>query len=603
MFSRGSIRTAVADVDGDGRNELLAATRQGIEIRDADDLHRRRQLLPMEYSGWVEAVDLDGDGRLDLVVSRYQDGRTYECESAVFWNGPEGLTAARVTHLETAGAVGATAGDLDGDGVPEIIFNNTMGGPSQNDPDFPMYVYLGNEAGEYDASRRLELPTGGGTNTYVMADLDLDGYADLVFVSPEGLRLFHGGPEGFHPDRHTILRAQGQMIHFVLVGDFNRDGWLDLLAVAYTYDDKPETMGNSSVLYYGSLEGFSEENSVGIPTYCGGIGQVADIDNDGWLDFLVYNKHGYLSAYLGGPDGFSQERMWKMPLHGSGAGGLACITPADLNGDGYLDLIGVVMGHYARAESGFYIMRGGPDGYSPERTEFHPTTASSIAISVADVNNNGHLDLLVPAYSTQFTRELPAHIYWGREQGIDFDNPTPIPCDSSCAFLPVDISGNGYVDVLAVCHRNDLGHQVESLLFWNGPGGLSFDRVTRVPAMGPHLASSRDFGNAFTREPLENYISPPHAMDGQRPMRLSWTAQVPDNTRLRFQLRQAHEEEGLAAAPWHGPDGEGSYYEEPNTVDYLGDGAQWLQYKATFVHTNGCRSPKLEEVRVEFTKS
>ena len=290
-----------------------------------------------------------------------------------------------------------------------------------------------------------------------------------------------------------------------------------------------------------------------------------------------------------------------MPLHGSsGAAGMEAVTPADLNGNGYLDLIGAVMGHYMREDSGFYIMRGGPEGYSPERTEFHRTDASSIMISAADLNNNGYLDLLVPAYSTKFTRELPAHIYWGGAVGIDFEHPTTIPCDSSCAFMPVDITGNGYVDVLAVCHRNDLGHQVDSLLFWNGPEGLDFAAPTRIPAMGPHLASSRDFGNAYTREPLENYVSPACELHGRRPHRIGWEATVPQNTAVRLQLRGADTEQALAATAWTGPEGEGSGYEASGSTVVGMENARWIQYRATLIHANGCRSPQLTEVRVCF---
>jgi hypothetical protein len=601
MFAQGAVRTAVADVDGDGNNELLVAALEGIEIRARDDLQKVRQLLPLKYSDWVEAVDLDDDGRPELVVSRYQDGRNYETDSAIFWNGPAGLSTERATYLPSGGAVGATAADLDGDGRPEIIFNNTMGGPSQINPDFPLYVYLGNQENDYDPARRLELPTGGGTNTHILADLNQNDFADLVFNSPEGLRIFHGGPDGLQPQRYTILSTRAKMTYYVLVGDFDKDGWLDLLAIAYTYDDKPETLANSSQLFYGGPDGFSPERSVVVPTFCGGNAQIADVDQDGWLDLIVYNKRGYLSIYLGGPDGFCEERMWKIPLEAPGAGGVACINCADLNGNGYLDLIAVIMGHYTRGDSGFFILHGGPDGYSPERTEFHPTDASSIMVSVADLNNNGHLDLLVPAYSTKFTRELPAYIFWGNDRGFDFDNPLAIPCDSSCAFLAVDISGNGYKDLLAVCHRNDLGHQVESLLFWNGPEGLSFDQVSRLPALGPHLSSPRDFGNAYSREPLENYISPAYNTEGRKPLRLSWTAKVPAKTQLKFQLRWAPNEQDLENAPWTGPDGKDSFYQEPGTsIAAVDHQARWLQYKAALVSLNGCLSPGLEEVRVDF---
>ena len=599
MFCQGAIRVEVADVDGDGRNELLFATRDGVEIRTQDDLNNTAVLLPMTHCDWIKAVDLDGDDRPDLVASRYQNGKTYETESAVFWNSVDGFSKDRVTWLPTAGAMGCTAGDLDGDGRPEVIFNNTMGGPSQFDPDFPVYIYLGNEACEYSPSRRLELPTGGGTNTYVLADLDLDGYPELVFVSPEGLRIFHGGPDGLKPDRYSILPGRGEMIHYVLVGDFNRDGWLDLLAVAYTYDHKPETMAGSSVIFYGSPSGFSEEHSTVVPTYCSGNAQLVDVDRDGWLDIVFYDKRGYLSIYPGGPDGYAEERMWKVPLDAPGT--VAAINCADLNGDGWLDLIVVVMGHYTRGDSGFFILYGGPDGFSEDRIEFHPTEASSILVSVADLNNDGNLDLLVPAYSTKFTRELPAHVFWGDGHGFDFDNPLVIPCDSSCAFMAVDITGNGYRDLLTVCHRNDLGHQVDSLLFWNGPEGLSFDRVTRLPGLGPHLTSPRDFGNACTREPFEHYISPPYDTKGLRPLRLSWKAHTPGKTQVRFQLRWAESEEQLDSAPWQGPAGEGSFYEDSGgEIKGVALSARWLQYRATLVSFNGCQSPKLAEVRVDF---
>lgn len=603
MFCVGAIRVEIADVDSDGRNELLIASLEGVEIRTQDDWRAVKQILPMKYCTSVEAADLDGDGHPEIITSRYHDGFFYESESAVFWNGPEGFSSERVTWLPTKGAMGCTAGDLDGDGRPEIIYNNTMGGWSQFNPNLPIYIYLGNEKNEFGADRRLELPTGGGTNTYALADLDLDGYPDLVFVSPVGLRIFHGGPDSLRSDRFVELPDRGQFFHYVLVADFNRDGWLDLLAVAYTYDDKPETMAQSSVIFYGSAEGYSPERSAVVPTCCYGNAFLADVNKDGWLDIIYVDWRGCLTMYLGGPDGFSLDRVERISL-GLGEVTCPCVNCADLNGDGWLDLIVAVMGHYRRTESGFFILHGGSDGYSPERMEFHPTEASSVRISVADVNKDGNLDLLVPAYSTQFTRELPAHIYWGDGKTFDFEHPFVIPCDASCAFMAVDISGNGYLDVLAVCHRNDLGHQVDSPLFWNGPEGLSLDKVTRLPGLGPHLASPRDFGNLYTREPVEYYVSPAYFAQGMVPTRLCWEAETPGKTRLKLQLRCAEREEDLELSPWRGPNGEGSFYEESGLdITGMGEGGQWIQYRAAFVSPDGCQSPRLSEVRVHFEEA
>jgi len=291
--------------------------------------------------------------------------------------------------------------------------------------------------------------------------------------------------------------------------------------------------------------------------------------------------------------------MWKVHLPGPEIGGLATINSADLNGDGWTDLIVVVMGHYLRRQSGFFILYGGPGGFATDRIEFHPTAASSVMISVADLNNDGYLDLLVPAYSTQFSRELPAHIYWGDGETFDFEHPFVIPCEASCAFMAVDITGNGYLDLLAVCHRNDLDHRVDSLLFWNGPEGLSLERVTRLPGLGPHLVASRDFGNGRTREPLERYVSPAHDLRGRRPSSISWLATVPKKTELKFRLRWAEREQDLKQAKWQGPGAEDTYYELSGTpVRDVPETARFLQYQATFVSLNGCLSPQLREVSV-----
>jgi hypothetical protein len=602
MFARGSLHSAVADVDGDGRNELIIATAHGVEIRSQDDLSQTRDFLPLEYCRWVSAADLNGDGRIDLVASRYEDGRFYDSTSVVFWNGPQGFDPNQVTWLETAGAMGCTSGDLNGDGVPEIIFNSTMRSWSTSNPDFPLYVYLGNERHEYSPEHRLELPTGGESNTYAIVDADLDGYPELICTTPFGLRIFTGGPDGLLADRYIDLPGLGAPMHYIAVADLNKDGWLDIVAGAYTRDYKPETMAHSSLIYWGGPDGFSLERSSPLPTYSNGQCFVADFDKDGWLDIVYGDKRGFVGIYPGGPQGYLPEKLIKIQLPGRADPLVSIPNVADLNGDGWLDIVYAVMGHYTRTQSGFYILHGGPDGFSADRMEFHPTEASSILISIADINNDGKLDLLVPAYSTQFRRDLPAYIFWGNGQDFDFEHPFVIQCDACCAFLAIDLTGNGYRDVLAICHRNDLGHQVESQLLWNGPEGLSLDHVTRLPGLGPHLSCPRDFGNIYTRKPEEYFESAPENIAGLVPTQIRWDADVPQGSGLKFQIRRAHDEQALLAAPWCGPDGEGTFYEHSGQPIASSDrNGQWIQYKAVFSSLNGCCSAKLREVAIDLS--
>ena len=164
----------------------------------------------------------------------------------------------------------------------------------------------------------------------------------------------------------------------------------------------------------------------------------------------------------------------------------------------------------------------------------------------------------------------------------------------------VDTNGNGWRDVLAVCHRTDLGHRVDSLLFRNGPGGLDLEQPTRLPGMGPHLSTPRDFGNAFTREPCERYRSPACELGGRRPVRIDWSAITPLRTAVELQLRWAGSREELESAPWHGAAGAGSTFQAPGAVVGFRGPQRWLQYQATLTSRDGCSTPSLREVAVEF---
>ena len=65
-----------------------------------------------------------------------------------------------------------------------VVFNSTLQGPSQFNPDFPIYIYRGGPDGDYGVHRRLDLPSDGGTYSHVLADLDLDGVEVLLALRP-----------------------------------------------------------------------------------------------------------------------------------------------------------------------------------------------------------------------------------------------------------------------------------------------------------------------------------------------------------------------------------------------------------------------------------
>ena len=596
QFSLGAVRCAAADMDRDGKNDLILATSAGVQIRSGQDLRKVESRLPLTYVHWVTASDLNGDSLPDLVASRYTDGIVYDTQSPVFWNSPAGFSLDHATWVSTGGAVGNTAGDLNGDGRPEIVINNTMTGHLKG---ISNYIYLGGNSGSYGSERRLDFPTDDSYRALV-ADLDLDGYPEVVFTqrvlcatgSTSFFRLYQGSPSG--PSRHRFLDVPtNRGLQDIQAADFNRDGYLDLLTFSEADDTKPENLAKSGKIYYGSKEGFSPSRAEILEHY-GVTGHLADVDRDGYLDVLANDKRDYVLIYLGSRGGFSKERVRKVPVPAAGG-----INTADINKDGWLDLIVGSMGHYTGLEDTLHIIYGSPHGYDPQHSQELLAGYSPGATAVADFDQDQNLDLLVTAYSSQTARVIPAQLFWGDGKTLALDQPLNLPAEASVAATQVDLNRDGWIDIVLACHRNDLGHQVDSLIYWNGPAGFSSDSVTGLPGLGPHGMTSRDRGNAYTRKPQETYVSPAFDMKTRTAFQIQWSGEIPPPSQLKFQLRWGASQEELEEASWWGPGGQETYFEQSGQEIEMPNRAIWIQYRAVFVSPYGCRSPRLREVRLD----
>jgi hypothetical protein len=589
QFQRGAVGLAVADLNGDGTPELILATRHGIEIRRGTVPTEILQTLPVEYALRVEAADVDGDGRPDLLVSSYMSEATYDVPARIYWNGPAGFAAGRFTELPAAGTMGMTAGDLDGDGRAEVVVNVTMQGPVSVWRDFPAYIYFGGVGRTFDVDHPLVIPSGGEVYAYAIADVDLDGYPDLVLARIFGLRIFRGGPDGIRPDDwyEVSLDDPATLIMQVHVADLNRDGWLDLVATVQTYDDRPETRAKSTRVFWGGPDGYSVERQSVIETYSTGGAVLADVDDDGYLDLVVGEKSASLAIHHGGPGmSWPSGRVTRVPL--GTRGHPSSLAVADMDGDGILDLLVDISGHYARSPETFVVLWGGVDGFSPSRATRYDGGYSPGQLTVADVDGDGRLELIVPAYSAAASRRLPWWIHRFEGRALVGD-PVGFPGLGSCQVLPIDFDGDGRVDLLVSNHRDDDVHTAPMELYWNGPDGITADHVTRLPAMGPHYLTIRDPYNARDRSPVERYTSPVLHVGAGRVRGVDWDADVPDGTALTFEIRSGFSEDGLAAEPWL------DLGDTPSALS-LPAGTSVVQYRASFESRTAARSPRLRSV-------
>ncbi len=273
--------------------------------------------------------DADGDGYAELAIGA--PGWSEAGEVHLHPGGATGLGEAWILAGEPGQAVGevvSAAGDLDGDGLADLI----SGPGSDGDGSSSISLFLGGSAGPSLVASG-QLASAGGVAGFGVSlaggmDLNGDALAD-IFVGADGIGAFTGvgqllgwaggvgGPSGT-PSWTVTDGVDGSYLgrSLALVEDVNGDGHADLLA--------------------------------GRPGWTGGEG-----------------SSGGAVLFLGGPDGPLPSPDWtgqgEAPSSGSWSGyGLAVTGIGDMDGDGHGD---VAIGVPYSEDGEVIVLRGRP--YTP----------------------------------------------------------------------------------------------------------------------------------------------------------------------------------------------------------------------------------------------
>ena len=339
------IRVAVGDINGDGVPEIIVAAGPGggphVKVFDGANNSELFSVSPYTSAPLggihVAAGDVNGDGRADLITGAGPGaGPHVKIFSGVDFQGSR--TPVGQSHFafnnRYRGGVRVATGDVDGDGVAEILIAGTPDGLRR------IEVVKNNLPADPGANREIWTwtgePTRAGDQFAIAAgDFDGDGKAELIVAgSPGGSsRVMVLAPRVKATANFDAYPASFTDGVRVATGDVNGDGVAEIITA-------PHVGGLSNVKVFDGATGteirsfFAYDSS-----FTGGVSVAAgDVNGDGFADIITGAGPGagpHVKVFSGVNGGVLLEFF----AYSQNFQGGVNVATGDLDGDGHCDII------------------------------------------------------------------------------------------------------------------------------------------------------------------------------------------------------------------------------------------------------------------------
>lgn len=347
---------------------------------DLEETVSREGTDPRDFYGFdvAAAGDVDGDGRPDVIVGAERgSGARY----AEVLSGADGSVIHRFTSPELNDGFGFVAGvgDVDGDGFADLAVGATFTGIVR--------VYSGADGA---VLHTVTGPRGSGFTIAGLGDVDGDGFADFAVGGSDSVSVVSGATGG------TLFTVSGNAIGFGLAvagpGDLDGDGVGDLVV------GSPLDNGGRVAVYSGADGGFLYDVR-GAPGEFGlDVAGTGDIDGDGVADFVVGAPtagDGGMAFVYSGRDGALIQSFTGTDSSGDSDFGLSVAGTGDVNGDGVPDILVGIVDIESAGEARLF---SGADGALLFTIEGRPGDGIGRAVAgPGDLDGDGFADLVVGA--------------------------------------------------------------------------------------------------------------------------------------------------------------------------------------------------------------
>jgi hypothetical protein len=449
----GAIDVAAGDLDEDGRTDAVVTNWQEDTFsvligRDGGPPRAHGTYATGHVPGAVAIGHLDDDGHLDVAVldTNCDLGICGPGSISVYFGDGGGAFSAGPSYATNTNPQELTIADLNGDGHSDIAVTNAITTTSQGPG--TAQIFLGHGDGSFDAG--VEYPGGDGVGGIVAGDFDEDGNTDLAIANGVAIAVTHAvailignGDGSFGPPQ---LHDTALVPTLLVVGDLDRDGHLDLAAVALAGNVVSVLLGNGDGTFAPAVD------------YPAGFGPksiaIGDLDTDGDLDLAVttfgaVSRAGSIVILLGTGDG-----TFGLPDEYSTGVISPSLVAADFSGDGVPDLASTDLDEHV------LIFRSRGDG-TLERASSAPAGSIPFGVATADFDGDQALDI-----ATANSQGDDLSVLLGHGDGT-FERPARYDTGRSpLAIVAADFDGDGRPDLATA----DFDSGTASVLLGNGDG-------------------------------------------------------------------------------------------------------------------------------------
>jgi hypothetical protein len=361
------------------------------------------QGYPAGFGGATQSVagDLNGDGVPDLAIvnpcnSSYC-GAGYGSLAILLGNGDGTFQNPVLYATGTYQPMSVAIGDFNQDGALDLVVASQCPS-SANCGTGQVSVLLGNGDGTFQSP--IPYSAGAGSSYFVaVGDFNKDGNLDLAVANQTSasstINILLGNGDGTFQAPVSYSTGTGSA-SFVAVGDFNNDGAPDLAVANAGTDSVSILLGNGD----GTFQSSAIYASGGAFAYSVAVG---DLNGDGIPDLAVANgcatfssltcsSAGSVGVLLGNGDGTFQPPV----SYGSGGNQASSVAIADFDGDGILDLAVGNLGPATGGTAGVLsLLLGNGDGTFQPAVTFGTAASYASSVVASDFNGDGQPDIAV----------------------------------------------------------------------------------------------------------------------------------------------------------------------------------------------------------------